>query len=153
MTISCMNPPLLTFLANNYRMTELQGAVALAQLGKLEWIISRRRSWCTRLTQRLSDLEGVLLPKITPHSDPSWWFYMLRVVSEHLHTGADEFAVAPVESYDKAVLVIELHIATNYVKVIMSRGRNDRGKDGRRETGGDQTFANVRQYGRYAVSS
>src|SRR5438128_655305 len=47
-----------TFLANNYRMTELQGAVALAQLGKLESIISRRRSWCMRLSQRLSDLEG-----------------------------------------------------------------------------------------------
>jgi len=68
--------------------------VALAQLGKLESIISRRRSWCTRLSERLSDLEGILLPKITPHSDPSWWFYMLRVVNEHLHAGADEFAAA-----------------------------------------------------------
>src|SRR5438093_4482139 len=35
------------FLADNYRMTELQGAVALAQLGKLDSIVSRRRAWCS----------------------------------------------------------------------------------------------------------
>ena len=32
--------------ATNYRMTELQGAVALAQLAKLDSIVKRRRSWC-----------------------------------------------------------------------------------------------------------
>jgi perosamine synthetase len=82
------------FLANNYRMTELQGAVALAQLGKLESIISRRRNWCGRLSERLANLPGLALPKITPHCNPSWWFYMLCVVPAQLGTNADEFAAA-----------------------------------------------------------
>jgi len=83
-----------TFLANNYRMTELQGAVALAQLGKLESIVARRRSWCSRLSQRLAGLPGIALPKVTEQCDPSWWFYMLRVVPDELGVNADELASA-----------------------------------------------------------
>src|SRR5206468_11917473 len=82
------------FLANNYRMTELQGAVALAQVGKLDSIVSRRRSWCAKLSNRLQDLPGISLPNITEHCDPSWWFYMLRVLPDQLRATADEFAAA-----------------------------------------------------------
>jgi dTDP-4-amino-4,6-dideoxygalactose transaminase len=67
-----------TFLAGNYRMTELQAAVALAQLGKLDSIIARRRSWCLRLHERLSGIAGLSLPKITAGCEHSWWFYVLR---------------------------------------------------------------------------
>src|SRR6201999_1893082 len=47
-----------TFLAANYRMTELQGAVAIAQLGKLDSIIERRRRWCGELEQGLGGVRG-----------------------------------------------------------------------------------------------
>lgn len=67
-----------SFLANNYRMTELQAAVALAQLRKLEGILARRRSWCGRLMAATADLPGLLPPTITPQCTPSWWFYMMR---------------------------------------------------------------------------
>ena len=67
-----------TFLAGNYRMTELQAAVAIAQLGKLDWIVMRRRAWCTRLHERLATIPQLSRPKITEGCDPSWWFYMMR---------------------------------------------------------------------------
>lgn len=73
--VTMRNP---TFLANNYRMTELQGAVALAQLRKLESIVSRRREWCRKLTERLAGIDGLRLPRITDGCSPSWWFYMMR---------------------------------------------------------------------------
>ncbi|MDW8105016.1 MAG: DegT/DnrJ/EryC1/StrS family aminotransferase [Armatimonadota bacterium] len=82
------------FLANNYRMTELQGAVALAQLEKLESIVARRRRWCQQLSERLQGVEGLLLPQPTEGCEPSWWFYMMRVVPEVLGANADEFAEA-----------------------------------------------------------
>src|SRR5207248_7341331 len=44
------------FLANNYRTTELQAAVAIVQLEKRDSIVSRRRSWCDRLSAQLRDL-------------------------------------------------------------------------------------------------
>lgn len=78
-----------TFLAGNYRMTELQGAVALAQLGKLDSIVARRRAWCEALSERIADLPGLSLPTPTPGCNPSWWFYMMRVEGE-----ADRFAEA-----------------------------------------------------------
>src|SRR5206468_9892435 len=82
------------FLAANYRMTELQGAVALAQLRKLDSIISRRQSWCGRLTKRLTGLPGVQLPLVQERGAHSYWFYMMRVDKGAMGASADEFAKA-----------------------------------------------------------
>jgi len=82
------------FLANNYRMTELQAAVAIAQLQKLDSIVARRRSWCNRLTDQLRDLAGVILPQSTTGCEHSWWFYMLSVDPEQLGADATHFAAA-----------------------------------------------------------
>jgi perosamine synthetase len=84
-----------TFLAANYRMTELQGAVAIAQLKKLPSIVDRRRKWCGALLDRLADLEGIDLPTITPGCSPSWWFFLFRVRPDDLGgADADHLAAA-----------------------------------------------------------
>ena len=83
-----------TFLANNYRMTELQGAVALAQLGRLDSIVQRRRSWCGRLSSALKDAPGLALTRVPVRCEPSWWFFMFRVEAERLGADADQFADA-----------------------------------------------------------
>lgn len=88
--VTIRNP---TFLAGAYRMTELQGAVALAQLRKLDSIVARRRAWCGELTARIADAPGIALPETTPGCEPSWWFYLLRV-TEELGADADTFAEA-----------------------------------------------------------
>ncbi len=82
------------FLATNSRMTELQAAVALVQLEKLEGQISRRRRWCMGLSEKLQSTEGITIPATVPKCDPSWWFYILRVVPEVLGAGAGAFADA-----------------------------------------------------------
>ncbi|HZT43202.1 MAG TPA: DegT/DnrJ/EryC1/StrS family aminotransferase [Chthonomonadaceae bacterium] len=82
------------FLALNARMTELQGAVALAQLEKLEGIVERRRQWCGALCERLRGLPGLALPEVTAGCEPSWWFYLMRVQPEILGADADTFAKA-----------------------------------------------------------
>ena len=82
------------FMANNYRMTELQGAVAIAQLKKLDSIVQRRQSWCGRLTDRIQHLAGLQTPTITPRGTHTYWFYMTRVDPKQLGANADEFAAA-----------------------------------------------------------
>ncbi|MCA1595750.1 MAG: DegT/DnrJ/EryC1/StrS family aminotransferase, partial [Chloroflexi bacterium] len=74
------------------RMTELQGAVALAQLRKLEDIVRRRRAWCSALSEALNGTTGIALPGVTAGCDASWWFYMMRVIPADLHASADTFA-------------------------------------------------------------
>jgi perosamine synthetase len=67
------------FLALNYRMTELQGAVAVAQLGKLRGAASRRIELADELTAALADLEGIAVPRVQPGDTHSYWRYCLRV--------------------------------------------------------------------------
>jgi perosamine synthetase len=108
------------FLAGNYRMTELQGAVAGAQLHKLDSIVARRRAWCTALSDRLQDLPGVSLPVPTAGCDPSWWFYLLQVDPAVLGADADAFAEAlraeglPVGAHYIGVCLYEYPIFTHH---------------------------------------
>lgn len=67
-----------TFLALNYRMSELCGSVAGAQLGKLGAAVQRRRDLARRLTERLSGVPQVLAPEVYPGAVHSYWKYALR---------------------------------------------------------------------------
>jgi perosamine synthetase len=51
----------------NYRMTDIQAAVGLVQLGRLDAIVARRRELAARYQQLLADVPGLLLA-----SDPAW---------------------------------------------------------------------------------
>lgn len=82
------------FLAANYRMTELQGAVGIAQTKKLADIVARRNRWAWTLHERLKNVPGIALPQATPGCEPAWWFFMMRVIPEQLGTDADGFAEA-----------------------------------------------------------
>lgn len=67
------------FLALNYRLSELQGAVALAQLAKLDGSARRRIEAAERLTAQLQDLPGIETPWKSPRSVHTYWKYCLRV--------------------------------------------------------------------------
>ena len=74
------------FLAMNYRMTELTGAVALAQFEKLPAMVKQRVAMAERLTQKIEGVRGVKPPKKTAGCAPVYWRYALRV-----DRGADAF--------------------------------------------------------------
>lgn len=82
------------FLALNYRLTELQGAVAVAQLRKLPAALKHRRAMAERLTNRLTGLSGLSLP-IAPAGDThSYWRYPIWVDPDRVNGGAVGFAAA-----------------------------------------------------------
>jgi len=68
-----------TFLALNYRMSELQGAVAAAQLPKLVGVVKNRVEAAALLTERLRGLPGIKLPAVRPGSVHTYWKYCLHV--------------------------------------------------------------------------
>ena len=53
-------------LGPNYRMTELQAAVGLAQLGKIETIMNRRRVSAQRLRENIATIDGLVPPPVPP---------------------------------------------------------------------------------------
>jgi dTDP-4-amino-4,6-dideoxygalactose transaminase len=76
------------FLALNYRMSELQGAVAVAQLDKLQGVVRDRCKAAARLTRRLAGLPGVETPWVGPCCEHTYWKYCLRVDGRVLPGGA-----------------------------------------------------------------
>jgi perosamine synthetase len=67
------------FIALNYRMSELQGAVALAQLQKLEGVVESRTRLANALTSELQGVPGISTPAVTPNCVHTYWKYCLRV--------------------------------------------------------------------------
>ncbi len=58
----------------NLKVTDMQAAVGVAQLAKLDGFIEARTRNFDHLYEGLSDLEDVLvLPEATPNSEPSWF--------------------------------------------------------------------------------
>ena len=67
------------FLALNYRMTELQGAVGLAQVKKVRAVVEKRMELGNHLTALIGGIEGVTPPPITAGSEHGYWLYPLRI--------------------------------------------------------------------------
>ncbi len=67
-----------SFLALNYRMSELCGSVAFAQLGKLESVVLRRRALARMLTERLASVAEIVTPSVADHAEHSYWKYCIR---------------------------------------------------------------------------
>jgi perosamine synthetase len=76
------------FLALNSRMSELQGAVAVAQLPKLGTVVEQRMTTAGMLTEQLRDLPGIETPVIKPQSVHVYWKYCLRVDDRLIRGGA-----------------------------------------------------------------
>jgi CDP-6-deoxy-D-xylo-4-hexulose-3-dehydrase len=64
----------------NLKITDMQAAVGLAQLGHLDGFIAARNRNFATLTELLRPLEDVLiLPEATPNSEPSWFGYPITL--------------------------------------------------------------------------
>jgi dTDP-4-amino-4,6-dideoxygalactose transaminase len=77
------------FLALNYRMSELQGAVAVGQLPKLQQAVEKRIAAAQSLTEKLAGLQGVETPYVHSRSVHTYWKYCLRVNSDVIPGGSE----------------------------------------------------------------
>ncbi|MGH7341657.1 MAG: DegT/DnrJ/EryC1/StrS family aminotransferase, partial [Candidatus Rokuibacteriota bacterium] len=82
------------FLALNYRMTDLQGAVARAQLEKLDGCVVRRRASAALMTELIGDVPGLTLPEPLPGATHVYWKYPLVVDPVVVRGGADALGAA-----------------------------------------------------------
>lgn len=80
------------FLALNYRMNELTGAVAVAQMDKLEDFVDRRTAIAASMTAGLSGIHGIETPHVDEGFVHTYWKYCLRIDSDAFEGGLDEFA-------------------------------------------------------------
>ena len=63
-------------ISDNYRFTNLQAAVGLAQLEKLDEFEEKKRQMGRYYTRKLCDIEGLILPVVrTDYADNIYWVY------------------------------------------------------------------------------
>ncbi len=60
----------------NYRMTEMQAALGIGQMGKLAVILERRSQLADSLTHALAGIEYFVPPRVPAHLSPNWQSYV-----------------------------------------------------------------------------
>ncbi len=76
-----------THLGYNLKITDMQAALGLAQLDRLESFIEARHRNYQHLKARLAPLaDRLVLPEPTPHSDPSWFGFPITLMPHVKHT-------------------------------------------------------------------
>jgi dTDP-4-amino-4,6-dideoxygalactose transaminase len=82
------------FLALNYRMSELQGAVAAAQLPKLPEVVAARATTANRLTEMLQGVPGIQTPAVADGARHTYWKYCPRVDGNVIEGGSPGMGAA-----------------------------------------------------------
>jgi UDP-4-amino-4,6-dideoxy-N-acetyl-beta-L-altrosamine transaminase len=70
-------------LGFNYRITDMQAALGLSQLNKLDGFLTRRRQLVARYQALLADLP-LTLPTPQPEAESAWHLYVVRLQTERL---------------------------------------------------------------------
>ncbi len=79
-------------LGANYRLTNLQAALGLAQLERMDEIIARKRWMGAEYNRRLKDIPGLQLPVEEVWARNVYWMYAL-VIGEGRDLDADQLAL------------------------------------------------------------
>ncbi len=78
-----------TALGYNHRMSDLQAAVGIAQLARLDALVARRRALAARYAARLGGHPAWDLPAAPPEAEPNWQSYQLLLAEDHAPPVAD----------------------------------------------------------------
>jgi dTDP-4-amino-4,6-dideoxygalactose transaminase len=74
-----------------YNMTDVQAALGLAQLRKLDRFQQRRRQIVEAYNRAFQDIEALELPVERPEVEHAWHLYLLRLRPDTLRIGRDRF--------------------------------------------------------------
>ena len=109
-------------LGYNLKITDMQAAIGLAQLARVDEFIATRKRNFADLHNQLTDLQDFLiLPTATPGSDPSWFGFPLT-----LREGAAFDRVTLLRYLDQKKIGTRLLFAGNLTRQPYMSGRNYR---------------------------
>ena len=74
--------PEFNLLGFNYRMTDLQGAVGLVQLGKLDRFVGERQRWAEYYMEHLGGINWLQMPEVTQDGTHAWQAFVTYVDAE-----------------------------------------------------------------------
>ena len=97
-------------LGYNYRITDMQAALIISQLDKLEMFRARRKEIVARYDEAFSKLKGISVQKEIPESDTTRHLYILRIRPEELTIDRKRFF----EALDAENICCNVHYIPTY---------------------------------------
>jgi dTDP-4-amino-4,6-dideoxygalactose transaminase len=110
-------------LGYNYRLTDINAAIALVQLNRLEKFTKKRQSNAKFLLKELKDIPGLILPKVPKNQEHCWHQFTVRITSDFPLTRGEfisklkEEGIIPGIYYPKP-----LHLHPNFIKLGYKEG-------------------------------
>ncbi|QGH35223.1 UDP-4-amino-4,6-dideoxy-N-acetyl-beta-L-altrosamine transaminase [Gracilibacillus salitolerans] len=77
-------------LGFNYRMTDLQAALGLSQIKKIEKFLAKRRAIADKYNEAFRELDLISLPYQLPDTNSSWHLYVIRLQLNKLKANRTE---------------------------------------------------------------
>lgn len=80
----------MQFLGFNYRMTDIQAALGISQLKKLDQFITIRKQYVNMYNQAFKEMKEIVVPFLPGEVDSSWHLYIIRLNLDRLKTNRKE---------------------------------------------------------------
>ena len=113
-----------TELGHNFRLTNLQAAVGVAQIERIDESVERKRRMGRMYTEQLSDIPGLQLPVEEPWAKNVYWMYGV-VLDEDAGMDATEFArQLRVRGVDTRPFFLGMHEQPVFQKVELFQGKH-----------------------------
>ncbi|MGJ9458022.1 UDP-4-amino-4,6-dideoxy-N-acetyl-beta-L-altrosamine transaminase [Oceanobacillus sp. CF4.6] len=110
-------------LGFNYRMTDIQAALGLSQVKKLNTFLNKRREFAKKYTESFADVDAILTPYQQSDSNSSWHLYIIRLKLEKLNADRTEiFKALQKENIGVNVHYIPVHLHPFYQQLGYEKG-------------------------------
>ncbi|SIQ30261.1 UDP-4-amino-4,6-dideoxy-N-acetyl-beta-L-altrosamine transaminase [Halanaerobium kushneri] len=77
-------------LGYNYRITDIQCALGISQLEKIDKFLTRRREIVEEYNKAFSDFEGIIIPEQLRNTNSAWHLYVIQLDLEKLSADRKE---------------------------------------------------------------
>lgn len=96
-------------LGYNYRMTEMQAALIISQISRLDFFKEKRRKICEQYNKAFEKITGLIIPFELPQMDTCWHLYVLGINEDQMGCNRKEF-------FD-ALVAENIHPQVHYIPV------------------------------------
>lgn len=106
------------WLGYNYRLTDIQAALGLSQLKKMDRFMERREEIVQRYNEAFAKMNSIQTPYQAPEGRSSWHLYVIKLCKEQLSVGRKEiFLALQQENIGVQVHYIPVHTMPFYRKL------------------------------------
>ena len=111
-------------LGYNYRLPDVNCALGLSQMKKLDNWIARRHTIARQYTQAFANVPQIETPFVIPECEPAWHLYVIRLNFDHLRVGrAEVFKALKAENIGVNVHYIPIPWLTNFQRMGYQKGQ------------------------------